>query len=233
MIGKGEAYIQAHTSWYVYIGSVENVLKGFGPTLTLAFFHEQAVRSRGDNQVRARFQLGHPRLHRRRVVGVRVRAIRVAPVLGHRRHLAARVWCGRLRDVEPADVRQRGEERGQAHDHGGVGRVLLYDGEQRLPAGERARHQHAEQQYQDVGGADQRCGLIVALLAGTAQQRSSRASFLEMVVEYQPRLTLPYVNQEGSDYEIGIGDASWSTLQAAAKNAYSTTGAFDFSDYLP
>ena len=54
-----------------------------------------------------------------------------------------------------------------------------------------------------------------------------------MVVEYQPRLTWPCVIQEGSDYEIGIGDASWSTLQAAAKNAYSTTGAFDFSGYLP
>ncbi|RPD58585.1 glycoside hydrolase [Lentinus tigrinus ALCF2SS1-7] len=37
---------------------------------------------------------------------------------------------------------------------------------------------------------------------------------------------------EGSDYEIGIGDASWSTLQTAAKAAYSTTGAFDFSAYL-
>ncbi|TBU28380.1 glycoside hydrolase [Dichomitus squalens] len=38
---------------------------------------------------------------------------------------------------------------------------------------------------------------------------------------------------ESYDYEIGIGEASWSTLQAAAENAYSTTGAYDFSGYLP
>ena len=38
--------------------------------------------------------------------------------------------------------------------------------------------------------------------------------------------------QYGNDYEIGIGDASWSTLQTAAKAAYSTNAAFDFSAYL-
>ena len=59
------------------------------------------------------------------------------------------------------------------------------------------------------------------------------SSGLKSVVKGQFWLTYCDILQEGSDYEIGIGDASWSTLQAAAKNAYSTTGAFDFSGYLP
>ncbi|KAI0344085.1 glycoside hydrolase [Trametopsis cervina] len=36
----------------------------------------------------------------------------------------------------------------------------------------------------------------------------------------------------GSDYEIGIGDPSWSTLQAAAQTASSANAAFDFSAWL-
>ncbi|KAI0700430.1 glycoside hydrolase family 5 protein [Cytidiella melzeri] len=36
----------------------------------------------------------------------------------------------------------------------------------------------------------------------------------------------------GSDYEIGIGDASWSTLQAAAEAASNANAAFDFSEWL-
>ncbi|KAI0794527.1 glycoside hydrolase family 5 protein [Fomes fomentarius] len=37
---------------------------------------------------------------------------------------------------------------------------------------------------------------------------------------------------EGYDYEIGIGEPSWATLQSAAKAAASGTGPFDFSPYL-
>ncbi|KAI0809250.1 glycoside hydrolase [Irpex lacteus] len=36
----------------------------------------------------------------------------------------------------------------------------------------------------------------------------------------------------GNDYEIGIGDASWSTLQAAAQAAGQANAAFDFSKWL-
>jgi len=35
-----------------------------------------------------------------------------------------------------------------------------------------------------------------------------------------------------TDYEIGINDPSWATLQAAGKHAANTTAAFDFSPYL-
>lgn len=38
--------------------------------------------------------------------------------------------------------------------------------------------------------------------------------------------------QDGSDYEIGIGDPSWSTLQSLAQEALQAPGAFDFSAYL-
>lgn len=38
--------------------------------------------------------------------------------------------------------------------------------------------------------------------------------------------------QDGSDYEIGIGDPSWSTLQGLAKQALQAPGAFDFSEFL-
>lgn len=34
------------------------------------------------------------------------------------------------------------------------------------------------------------------------------------------------------DFEIGIGDASWGTLQSVSKGASSYTSAFDFSAYL-
>ncbi|KAH7919242.1 glycoside hydrolase family 5 protein [Leucogyrophana mollusca] len=37
---------------------------------------------------------------------------------------------------------------------------------------------------------------------------------------------------DGEDYEIGIGDASWSTLQAASAAALQAPAAFDFSGYL-
>ncbi|KAI0336245.1 glycoside hydrolase [Cubamyces sp. BRFM 1775] len=37
---------------------------------------------------------------------------------------------------------------------------------------------------------------------------------------------------DGSDYEIGIGDPSWSTLQGLAQEALQAPGAFDFSAYL-
>ncbi|KAL1952291.1 hypothetical protein VTO73DRAFT_1440 [Trametes versicolor] len=37
---------------------------------------------------------------------------------------------------------------------------------------------------------------------------------------------------DGSDYEIGIGDPSWSTLQGLAKQALQAPGAFDFSEFL-
>ena len=38
--------------------------------------------------------------------------------------------------------------------------------------------------------------------------------------------------QDGADYEVGINDPSWSTLQTAAKAAASSTSPFDFSPYL-
>jgi len=34
------------------------------------------------------------------------------------------------------------------------------------------------------------------------------------------------------DFEVGVGDASWDTLKAAALAATSATAAFDFSAYL-
>ncbi|KAH9846610.1 glycoside hydrolase [Lenzites betulinus] len=37
----------------------------------------------------------------------------------------------------------------------------------------------------------------------------------------------------GFDYEIGIGDLSWSTLQSVAQAALEAPGAFDFSEFLP
>ncbi|PSS37153.1 hypothetical protein PHLCEN_2v1026 [Hermanssonia centrifuga] len=36
----------------------------------------------------------------------------------------------------------------------------------------------------------------------------------------------------GQDYEIGIGDASWGTLESAAQAALSANAAFDFTEYL-
>ncbi|KAI0771016.1 glycoside hydrolase [Trametes elegans] len=37
---------------------------------------------------------------------------------------------------------------------------------------------------------------------------------------------------DGSDFEIGIGDPSWSTLEAVAQDALTKPGAFDFSAYF-
>lgn len=40
------------------------------------------------------------------------------------------------------------------------------------------------------------------------------------------------VQQWGSDFEVGIGDPSWDTLQDAALAALSASAAFDFSEFL-
>ena len=39
-------------------------------------------------------------------------------------------------------------------------------------------------------------------------------------------------NQWGQDYEIGIGDPSWSTLQTAAQAAANANAVFDFTKWL-
>jgi hypothetical protein len=56
-------------------------------------------------------------------------------------------------------------------------------------------------------------------------------TYVQFLHGYRPDLTTVRA-QYSYDYEIGIGDASWSTLQNAALAAAQATAAFDFSAYL-